>query len=102
MGTCELLELQEAVPDAAAHTLGMDLQIGDLCTPTEKRRDESVEKQIAMEGCRGNRTPWKREEQAAVSVFKIALSRGSWSFSLCDVAPFALSIVPMGSCTGPG
>lgn len=92
MGTCELLvrtagsSAGSLVPDAAAHAFGMDRQIGDLCVPTEKSRDESVEKQIAREGYGGNRTLWKQEEQAAVSVFRIALSRGSWS----HVLPYVL------------
>lgn len=59
--------------------------MGDLCIPTEKSRDESVENQIVMEGYGGNRTLWKQEEQAAVSVFRIALSRGSWSHVLLYV-----------------
>lgn len=73
------------VPDAAAQAFDMDLQIGDLCIPTEKSRDEPVEKQIAMEGYRGNQTLWRQDEQAGVSVFRIALSRGTWSrFMWCS------------------
>lgn len=90
------------MPAAAAHAFSVDLQIGDLCISTEKSRDEPVEKHITLEECRGNRTLWKLEEQAAVSVFKIALSRGSWSHVFLYVVPFVLSIVPKGSCTGPG
>lgn len=91
MGIGELLgrnagsSVGSSVPDAAAHTFGMELQMGDLCIPTEKSRDESVENQIVMEGYGGNRTLWKQEEQAAVSVFRIALSRGSWSHVLLYV-----------------
>lgn len=88
---CELLvraagsSASSSVPDAAAHAFGMVLEIGDLCIPTEKSRDEPGEMQIAMEEYRGNRTLRKQEEQAAVSAFWIALSRGSWSHVLLYV-----------------